>query len=182
MKTLHLVALFVISGLLFQPHCAAGEDMPELKEGMKAPDFTLSSSEGGEVSLSDFKGKSPVVLYFYPKDDTPGCTKEACSFRDFKKEFEKAGAKIFGVSFDSIDSHKKFSGKYKLTFPLLSDRDKSVATQYGVYKEKSLYGRFFMGIERTTFVIDKEGKIRKIFPKVKVEGHTEEVLAIVRSI
>ncbi len=156
--------------------------MPELKEGDKAPDFTLPSSDGGNVSLKDFKGKENIVLYFYPKDDTPGCTKEACSFRDQKKLFQAQGAEIFGVSFDSVNSHKRFIAKYKLPFPLLSDEDKTVAQKYGVYKEKSLYGKSFMGIERTTFVIDKDSKIRKIFPKVKVDSHTEEVLGVVKSL
>ena len=154
----------------------------ELHEGQKAPDFTLPSSDGGEVTLSDFKGKRAVVLYFYPKDDTPGCTKEACDFRDLRKKFQAAGAEIFGVSFDGIDSHKKFIAKFKLPFPLLADQEKKVAERYGVYKKKSLYGRFFMGIERTTFVIDKDQKIRNIFPKVKVDGHAEEVLAVVKSL
>ncbi len=155
--------------------------MAELKEGLKAPDFSLPSSDGGQVSLSDFKGKKSVVLYFYPKDDTPGCTKEACYFRDLQKKFQAAGAEIFGVSFDSLSSHEKFIKKYKLPFPLLSDEDKSVAEKYGVYKEKSMYGKKYMGIERTTFVIDKNQKIAKIFPKVQVEGHAEEVLAAVKS-
>lgn len=152
------------------------------KEGQKASDFTLPSSNGGEVTLSDFKGKKSVVLYFYPKDDTPGCTKEACYFRDLRKKFQAADAEIFGVSFDSIDSHKKFIDKFKLPFPLLSDADKTVAEKYGVYKEKSMYGRTYMGIERTTFLIDKDQKIAKIFPKVKVEGHADEVLSVVQSL
>jgi len=156
--------------------------MPELKEGDKAPDFMLPSSDGGNVSLKEFKGKENIVLYFYPKDDTPGCTKEACSFRDQKKLFQAQGAEIFGVSFDSVNSHKKFIAKYKLPFPLLSDEDKTVAKKYGVYKEKSFMGKSYMGIERTTFVIDKDSKIRKIFPKVKVDGHTEEVLDAVKSL
>ena len=156
--------------------------MAELKEGAKAPDFTLPSSDGGEVSLSDFKGKKSVVLYFYPKDDTPGCTKEACDLRDLRKKFQAVGAEIFGVSFDSIESHKKFITKYKLPFPLLSDADKKVAEMYGVYKQKSFMGKSYMGIERTTFVIDKDQKIAKIFPKVKVEGHAEEVLQAVQAL
>ncbi len=156
--------------------------MPELKEGDKAPDFTLPSSDGGNISLKDFKGKENVVLYFYPKDDTPGCTKEACSFRDQRKLFQAQGAEIFGVSFDSVDSHKKFIGKYKLSFSLLADTDKAVAQKYGVYKQKSFMGKSYMGIERTTFVIDKDSKIRKIFPQVKVDGHTEEVLAAIKSL
>ena len=156
--------------------------MTELKEGQKAPDFSLPSSEGGTVSLKDFQGKKSVVLYFYPKDDTPGCTKEACDFRDLRKKFAAIDAEIFGVSFDSINSHTKFINKYKLPFPLLSDEDKSVATKYGVYKKKSLYGRFFMGIERTTFVIDRDQKIRKIFPKVKVDGHADQVLETIKEL
>ncbi|HLD55988.1 MAG TPA: thioredoxin-dependent thiol peroxidase [Candidatus Omnitrophota bacterium] len=154
--------------------------MAELKEGDQAPDFSLPSSDGGTVSLKGLKGKS-VVLYFYPKDDTPGCTKEACDFRALRKKFQTEGAEIYGVSFDNIDSHKKFITKYKLPFPLLSDSDKSVAQAYGVYKKKFLYGNSFLGIERTTFVIDPEGKIKKIFPKVKVDGHAEEVLDAVKS-
>ena len=155
--------------------------MAELKEGDKAPDFTMPSSEGGEVSLKGLKGKV-VVLYFYPKDDTPGCTKEARDFRDLKKKFQTEGAEIYGVSFDSIDSHKKFITKFKLPFPLLSDADKSVATAFGVYQKKLMYGNSFLGIVRTTFVIDPDGKIAKIFSKVKVEGHVQEVLDVVKSI
>lgn len=151
--------------------------MAQLKEGQLAPDFSLPTNGGKNVKLSDFKGTRNVVLYFYPKDDTPGCTKEVCGFRDLHKEFGAAGAEIFGVSFDDLTSHKKFSDKFKLPFPLLTDQDKTVAKRYGVYKKKSLYGRSFMGIERTTFLIDRSQKIRKIFPKVKVEGHAEEVLA-----
>ena len=152
--------------------------MAELKEGDKAPKFTLPSSDGGDVSLKNLKGKS-VILYFYPKDDTPGCTKEACDFRDLRKKFQAANAEIYGVSFDSINSHKKFITKFKLPFPLLSDSDKTTAKAYGVFKPKMLYGNSFLGIERTTFVIDPQGKIKKIFPKVKVDGHVEEVLATI---
>lgn len=151
-----------------------------LKEGDKAPDFSLPSSSGGMVSLKDLKGKS-VILYFYPKDNTPGCTKEACDFRDLRKKFQAEGAEIYGVSFDSIDSHKKFIAKYKLPFPLLSDSDKSMAKAYGVFKKKILYGNSFLGIERTTFVIDPQGKIKKIFPKVKVNGHADQVLTAVKN-
>ncbi len=150
--------------------------MASLKIGDRAPDFTLPSNAGGNVSLRDFRGKK-VVLYFYPKDDTSGCTKEACSFRDNLARVKRKGAEIFGVSADSVGSHNKFSEKYELNFPLLSDETKSVVKAYGVWKEKSMYGRKFMGIERTTFIIDGEGRIARIFPKVKVEGHTEEVLA-----
>ncbi len=150
--------------------------MSELKEGDLAPDFTIPSSEGESISLRDFKGKKSVVLYFYPKDSTPGCTIEACDFRDLKKEFAKQGAEILGVSFDNLKSHEKFKTNHKLSFPLLADEDKSLAKQYGVYKKKSLYGRSYMGIERTTFVINQDQKVAKIFPKVKVLGHAKEVL------
>jgi len=156
--------------------------MADLKEGQEAPDFSLPAADGKHVKLSDFKGKKNVVLYFYPKDDTPGCTKEACSFRDVSRGFRAAGAEIFGVSFDDLNSHKKFSDKYELPFPLLTDQDKSVAKRYGVYKKKSLYGRSFMGIARTTFLIDRDQKIRKIFTNVKVEGHAGEVLTQVKSL
>ena len=148
----------------------------ELKVGDTAPDFHLPSTEGREIALKDFRGKKNVVLYFYPKDDTPGCTKEACSFRDERPKFNKKDAVILGVSFDDLESHKKFVGKYKLPFPLLSDADKKVAEAYGVYKEKSMYGRTYMGIERSTFVIDKDGKIAQVYRKVKVDGHSDEIL------
>ena len=156
--------------------------MSEIVEGEKAPEFSLPASTGGEISLSQFKGKSHVVLYFYPKDMTPGCTKEACDFRDVKAQFEKAGAVILGVSTDDLRSHGKFTANYSLNFPLLSDADKKVTTEYGVYKDKSLYGRLGMGTERTTFVIDKEGVVRKVYHKVKVEKHAEAVLEFIRSL
>ena len=123
-----------------------------------------------------------MVLYFYPKDDTPGCTREACSFRDERTAFKKQGAQIVGVSCDSPESHAKFSAKYKLPFTLLSDADKEVVEKYGVYKDKVLYGRKFKGIERTTFVIDPKGVIRAIFPKVKVDGHTAKVMDAVKAL
>ena len=148
----------------------------ELKVGDTAPDFRLPSTEGREIALIEFRGKKNVVLYFYPKDDTPGCTKEACSFRDERPKFDKKDAVILGVSFDDLESHKKFAGKYKLPFPLLSDADKKIAEAYGVYKEKSMYGRTYMGIERSTFVIDKDGKIAQVYRKVRVDGHSDEVL------
>jgi peroxiredoxin Q/BCP len=148
----------------------------ELKVGDPAPDFRLPSTEGREIALKEFRGKKNVVLYFYPKDDTPGCTKEACSFRDERTKFDKKDAVILGVSLDDLESHKKFAGKYKLPFPLLSDADKKLAEAYGVYKEKSMYGRTYMGIERSTFVIDKDGTIAQIYRKVKVDGHSEEIL------
>lgn len=147
-----------------------------LKIGLKAPSFTLLSSEGKKVSLKDFKGKK-VVLYFYPKDNTSGCTKEACSFQGNSASLKKSGAVVVGISADSVESHAKFAAKYGLQFALLSDESKEVLKAYGVWKEKSMYGRKFMGIERTTVIIDEEGSVTHIFPKVKVDGHTEEVLA-----
>ncbi len=153
-----------------------------LTEGQIAPDFTLPTIGGKTVSLSDFKGKQSLVLYFYPKDDTPGCTKEACFFRDLQSEFEDAGAAILGVSVDSVRSHEKFAAKHNLLFPILSDEDKRVVTAYGVWKEKSMYGKTFLGTERATFLIDKQGTIRKVWPKVKVEGHADEVLDAVKSL
>jgi len=145
------------------------------KAGQKAPDFTLLDDAGQKVKLSDLKGKK-IVLYFYPKDDTPGCTKEACAFRDGIDEIRDRGALVLGVSVDSVESHKKFKNKHELNFPLLADTDKKVVEAYGVWKEKSMYGKTYMGIERTTFIIDKQGKISHIFPKVKVEEHYDEVL------
>src|SRR5215510_14435048 len=148
----------------------------ELKVGQKAPDFSVMNDTGEKVKLSVFKGKK-VVLYFYPKDDTPGCTKEACAFRDGISEMKKKGAVVLGVSADSVDSHKKFKNKFDLNFPLLADTDKKIIEGYGVWKEKSMYGRKYMGIERTTFIIDENGKISHIFPKVKVNEHYDEVLS-----
>jgi peroxiredoxin Q/BCP len=148
----------------------------ELKEGDLAPDFSLSASNGQKISLKDYKGKKRVVLYFYPKDDTPGCTKEACDFRDTIGEFMAKDAVILGVSLDDETSHKKFIQKYSLPFTLLSDVDNKVSRTYGVYKQKNMYGKTYWGIERTTFVIDKDGLIAKIYPKVKVENHINEVL------
>jgi thioredoxin-dependent peroxiredoxin len=156
--------------------------MPTLTEGTKAPAFSLPASTGGEVSLKDFAGKQHVVLYFYPRDNTSGCTKEACAFRDLQAEFEAAGAVILGVSTDSLDSHGKFIEKFTLNFPLLSDPDAALATAYGVWQEKNMYGKKSMGIVRTTFVIDKQGVIRKVFPKVKVDQHADAVLEVVRGL
>ena len=147
-----------------------------VKEGQAAPEFKLQDDEGNWVSLNDFKGQH-VVLYFYPKDDTPGCTTEACSFRDETAEFKTRGIAILGVSADSVESHQKFKAKFHLTFPLLSDPDKKTIKAYGVWKEKSMYGKKYMGIERTTFVIDGKGTIQKIYPKVSVTGHIDEVLS-----
>ncbi len=151
--------------------------MANLKSGDQAPEFTLSSIDGNKFSLSDFKGKK-VVLYFYPKDDTPGCTKEACSFRDNLAQVKKKGAVVFGISADAVKSHQKFTEKYDLNFPLLSDENKEVLKAYGVWKKKSFMGKSYMGIERTTFIIDEQGKIIHIFPKVKVEGHVDEILKV----
>ena len=149
--------------------------MAELKEGDQAPDFTAPNQQGQTVSLADFKGKE-VILYFYPKDDTPGCTKEACSFRDGFLKFKKRGITILGVSPDSEKSHQKFTAKYKLPFTLLADTDHSIADAYGVYGEKKFMGRTYMGIHRTTFLIDEKGKIKKVFEKVKPDDHADEVL------
>ena len=151
------------------------EPMAELKVGQKAPDFTLLDDAGEKVNLSDLKGKK-VVLYFYPKDDTPGCTSEACNFRDGLSEIKRQGAVVLGVSADSVESHKKFKKKFELNFPLLADPEKKMVERYGVWKEKSMYGKKYMGIERTTFVIDEQGKISHVFPKVKVSEHYDEVL------
>ena len=151
-------------------------------EGRKAPAFNLPDREGNATRLSDLTAKGNVVLYFYPKDMTPGCTAEACSFRDNIGAIRKLGAEVVGISGDSAASHQKFTDKYSLNFPLLADADNAVAKAYGVYKMKSLYGRQFMGIERTTFVIDRTGVIRKVFPKVKVNGHTHEVVGALKSL
>ncbi|MBK8551730.1 MAG: thioredoxin-dependent thiol peroxidase [Ignavibacteria bacterium] len=146
-----------------------------LKPGDKAPDFSLINDEGNKVSLKDLKGKK-VILYFYPKDDTSGCTAEACSFRDNIKIIEKKNAVVIGVSKDNTKSHQKFKMKYDLPFTLLSDENLEMLKAYDVWKEKSMYGKKYMGIERTTFIIDEKGKIQDIFNKVKVDGHTKEVL------
>jgi peroxiredoxin Q/BCP len=151
-----------------------------LEENKKAPDFSLKNGDGVNVSLNQFKGKK-IVLYFYPKDLTSGCTKEACDFRDVHPEFEKLNTVVLGISPDDEKSHRKFSGKYELPFTLLSDNERKVVEAYGVWKEKSMYGRKYMGVERTTFVVDEKGVIVKIFPKVKVEGHVEEVLEVLKN-
>jgi peroxiredoxin Q/BCP len=148
--------------------------MPMPEVGDRAPAFTLPDQSGEPVKLSDFKGKA-VVLYFYPKDDTPGCTREACSFRDEHSALVKAGAVVLGVSPDSTASHQKFAGKFKLPFPLLADTDHTVSEKYGAWGEKSLYGRKFMGITRSTFLIGKDGNVARVWPKVKVDGHVDEV-------
>lgn len=155
---------------------AASKPSPSRPEaGDKAPDFTLPTDSGGTVSLSELKGKN-VVLYFYPKDDTPGCTVEAKDFRDNIEAFKKADTVVLGISKDSVKSHDKFKEKHCLPFGLISDETGSMCEDYGVWVEKSMYGKKYMGIERTTFLIDKQGKIAKVWPKVKVEGHVAEVL------
>lgn len=143
--------------------------------GDKAPSFTLPADGGGKVSLKDFKGQT-VVLYFYPKDDTSGCTAEACAFRDALPDFSKVDAEIVGISKDPVKKHDKFKEKYELNFPLASDEDGAVCEAYGTWVEKSMYGRKYMGIERSTFLIDGKGVVRNVWRKVKVPGHADEVL------
>ena len=152
-----------------------------VKIGERAPDFSMATDGGGKVSLKSLKGKN-VVLYFYPKDDTPGCTKEACAFRDSLPDFSKLKAVVIGVSKDPVESHDKFKKKFKLPFPLASDEDGKACKAYGAWKKKSMYGREYMGIERSTFLIDKKGVVHKIWRKVKVPGHAEEVLEAVGEI
>ena len=154
--------------------------MAEIKEGNKAPDFTAIDQDGEKVKLSFFRGKNNVVLYFYPKDMTPGCTTQACDFRDQHKKFKDTI--ILGVSIDSTERHKKFITKYDLPFTLIADIDKKVVQKYGIWQEKKLYGKTFMGIVRTTFIIDKTGTIQKIFPKVKVKTHIEDVLSALKEL
>jgi len=151
----------------------------KLKAGDKAPEFSVATNGGGRISLADFKGKN-VILYFYPKDDTPGCTKEACSFRDYFADFKKAGAIVLGVSPDSVKKHDKFVEKFKLPFTLLADEDKKIANDYGVWGEKTFMGRKYMGVYRVTFLIGGDGKIKKIWPNVKPDEHAAEVLAALK--
>ncbi len=151
-----------------------------IQEGDLAPDFTLPASNGEQVTLSSYRGKSNVVLYFYPKDNTPGCTAESCDFRDHSNSFAELDTVILGVSLDAIDSHLKFINKYNLPFLLLSDTDAKISQAYGVYKEKNIFGNKKWGIERSTFIMDEEDQIAKIYRKVKVKGHVEEVLEFVK--
>ncbi|CTQ33947.1 thioredoxin-dependent thiol peroxidase [Jannaschia rubra] len=153
-------------------------DLPQ--PGDKAPEFTLPRDGGGEVSLSDFQGRQ-VVLYFYPKDDTPGCTKEAIAFSEAIEAFAEAGAVVIGVSKDSAAKHDKFAAKHDLKVILASDEEGTTCEDYGVWREKSMYGKTFMGIERTTFLIGADGAVRQVWPKVKVAGHSDEVLAAIRA-
>jgi len=145
-----------------------------IEKGKPAPDFTLPSDEGADVTLSDLRGRK-VILYFYPKDDTPGCTTEACAFRDSLPRFEEVEATVLGVSPDSVESHREFRDKFDLTFPLLADEEHTVAEAYGVWKEKNMYGRKYMGIERSTFLIGEDGIIVDLWRKVKVKGHAERL-------
>lgn len=151
-------------------------DAPWIEKGARAPAFTLTADDGSKVRLSELKG-SPVVLYFYPKDDTPGCTREACAFRDAKSKLKKAGAVVLGVSPDDAASHAKFRDKFQLNFPLLVDKDHKVAEKYGAWREKNMYGKKSMGIQRSTFLIDAGGKVAKLWKRVKVDGHDEQVLS-----
>lgn len=152
-----------------------------IEEGTKAPDFTLVADDGTKVKLSSLRG-APVVLYFYPKDDTPGCTVEACAFRDASKELKKLGAKVYGISPDDIESHGKFRDKFKLNFPLLVDTDHKIAEKYGAWREKNMYGKKTMGIARSTFIIDKEGIVARVWKAVKVDGHDAAVLAALKEL
>ena len=146
-----------------------------IEEGDRAPDFTLPAADGTKVKLSALRG-SPVVLYFYPKDDTPGCTKEACSFRDSHRQLQKHRATVLGVSADTVDSHAKFRDKFELNFPLLADVDHKVAEKYGAWREKNMYGKKSMGIVRSTFLIDAQGRVATVWKAVKVDGHDAQVL------
>ena len=152
-----------------------------IEPGSKAPDFTLPADNGTKVKLSALAGK-PIVLYFYPRDDTPGCTREACAFRDRHQELAKLGALVFGVSTDDLASHEKFRDKFKLNFPLLADVGHSVAEKYGAWREKNMYGKKSMGIQRSTYLIDGQGKIAKVWKKVSVDGHDAEVIAALKEL
>ena len=152
-----------------------------LAEGTKVPAFTLAADDGSKVKRSDLKG-SPVVLYFYPADDTPGCTREACSFRDRSAELMKLDAKVFGVSPDDVASHMKFRDKYKLNFPLLADPDHQVAEKFGAWREKNMYGKKLMGIVRSTFLIGPDGVVKKVWRSVKVDGHDAKVIAALKGL
>jgi peroxiredoxin Q/BCP len=152
-----------------------------IEEGAKAPAFTLVADDGSKIKLSDLKG-TPVVLYFYPKDDTPGCTREACAFRDRKNQLAKLGVKVLGVSADDVASHVKFRDKFELNFPLLADTDHKVAEAYGAWREKNMYGKKSMGIQRSTFLIDATGKVAKLWKRVQVDGHDQQVLEALQAL
>jgi peroxiredoxin Q/BCP len=155
--------------------------MPLIEPGKKAPAFALKDQQGKAHRLADYAGR-PVILYFYPKDDTPGCTKQACAFQDNLPRFKASKAAVLGVSILDEASKARFAGKYKLSFPLLADEDHAVAEKYGVWQKKSLYGRSFMGIVRTTFLIDREGRVARRWDNVKVDGHADEVLEAVQNL
>ena len=152
-----------------------------IEPGSKAPDFTLPADDGGKVKLSALRGQT-VVLYFYPRDMTPGCTREACAFRDSKPALKKLGAAVFGVSTDDVASHEKFRDQYELNFPLLADVDHKVAEKYGAWREKNMYGKKSMGIQRSTFLIDAKGNVARVWKKVNVDGHDEEVIAAIKEL
>jgi peroxiredoxin Q/BCP len=152
-----------------------------IEPGQRAPAFTLDADDGSKLRLADLVG-TPVVLYFYPRDDTPGCTREACAFRDQQAAIKSLGASVLGISADSIESHRKFRDKYRLNFPLLADVDHKVAEKYGAWREKNLYGKKSMGIQRSTFLIDANGKVARVWKSVKVDGHDEQVMAALREL
>jgi peroxiredoxin Q/BCP len=152
-----------------------------IEPGKKAPAFALTADDGKKIKLADLAG-SPVVLYFYPRDDTPGCTKEACAFRDRSAELTKLGAKVFGVSPDTVESHVKFRDKFSLNFPLLADPDHKVAEKYGAWREKNMYGKKSMGIQRSTYLIDAAGKVAKVWQHVKVDGHDQQVIDALKAL
>jgi peroxiredoxin Q/BCP len=152
-----------------------------VEPGQRAPAFSLTADDGSKVRLADLRGH-PVVLYFYPRDDTPGCTREACAFRDQRETLAKMGVVVWGVSTDSIESHQKFRDKFRLNFPLLSDEQHTVAKKYGAWREKNMYGKKSMGVVRSTFLIDPQGKVAKVWKQVKVDGHDEQVLAALREL
>lgn len=152
-----------------------------IEAGSKAPDFSLPSDDGGKVKLSALKGQ-PVVLYFYPKDDTPGCTRQACAFRDRQGQLSKLGVAVLGVSADNVASHARFRDKHKLNFPLLADVDHAVAERYGAWREKNLYGKKSMGIQRSTFLIDASGKVAKVWKRVQVDGHDAQVVEAIKAL
>ncbi len=152
-----------------------------IEEGKKAPAFSLKATDGSTVKLSALKG-SPVVLYFYPKDDTPGCTKEACNFRDRSDELNALGAQVLGVSPDDVESHQKFTKKFDLNFPLLADTDHAVAEKYGAWREKNMYGKISMGVQRSTFLINSDGVVVKVWKKVSVDGHDQQVIDALKAL
>jgi peroxiredoxin Q/BCP len=152
-----------------------------IEPGQRAPAFTLTADDGSKVRLADLKGR-PVVVYFYPRDDTPGCTREACAFRDQQAGLKQLGAQLLGISADGTESHGKFRDKYRLNFPLLSDTDHAVAEKYGAWREKNLYGKKSMGIQRSTYLIDSDGKVAKVWKAVKVDGHDGQVIAAIKEL